>query len=107
MLCTLFPLPGYLDDQSNELLKLWLDYHGFGEFPNHIKYYTSIRHGTLLKEDYTTMKNHTLLKYIHNLMYHTQLNFHDETPNQILNMLSTLVLLSKTFYTTIGQCPTL
>ena len=31
MLHTLFPLPGYLDDQHGEFLKIWMDYHGFRE----------------------------------------------------------------------------
>ena len=40
-------------------------------------------------------------------MYYTQLYFIEDTPNQILHMLSTLLLWSKTSYTTIGQYPTL
>ena len=31
----------------------------------------------------------------------------EDTPNQILYMLSTLILWLKTFYTTVGQYPTL
>ena len=50
---------------------------------------------TLHKEEYTTIENHTLLKNIDNLMYPTQLNFSDDTPNQILHILSTLILWSK------------
>ena len=60
MLLTLFPLLGYLNDQCSEFLKLWMANHGFGEFPNLIKYYTTIGNGTLLKEEYTTTNNHTL-----------------------------------------------
>ena len=72
-----------------------------------IEYYTTIVNGTLLKEEYTTIETFTLLKDIDNLMYHAQLNFSEDTPNQILCMLSTLILWSKTFYTTIGHYPTL
>ena len=108
MLCTLFPLLDYLDDQCGESLESSLANHGFGDFPDLIiKYYTSIRNGTLLNEKYTTIENHTLLKDVRNLMYLTQLNFLEETPNQILHILSTLILWSKTFYTTICQEPTL
>ena len=82
-------------------------YHGFREFPNLIEYHTIIGNGTLLKEEYTTMENCTLLKDLDNLMYFTQLNFLEDTPNQIPDMLSTLVLWSKTFYTTISHYPTL
>ena len=35
------------------------------------------------------------------------MNFLQNTPNQILHMLSTLILWSKTLYTTSGQYPTL
>ena len=34
VLCTLFPLTGYLDDQCSKFLKLWMDYLGCGEFPD-------------------------------------------------------------------------
>ena len=98
----LTPLLGYLDDQCGEFLKLLMANLGFGEFPNIIKYYTTIGNCTPLKEEYTSMENHTLLKNIDNFMYPTQLNFMEDTPNQILHMLSTLILLSKTVYTTIG-----
>ena len=54
VLCTLFPLPGYLDDQHGELLKLWMDSLGFREFTNLIKYHTTIGKITLLKEEHTT-----------------------------------------------------
>ena len=60
---------GYLDDQCSEFLKLWMANLHFGEFPDLIKYYTTIRNGTLLKEEYTTITNHILLKDINNLMY--------------------------------------
>ena len=94
VLSTLFPLPGYLDDQCSEFLESWIAYLDLGEFPNLIKYYSTIGNGTLFKE-YTTIENHTLLKNIDNLMYPTQLNFSEDTPNQILHMLSTLILWSK------------
>ena len=90
VLCTLFPLPGYLDNQCSEFLELWMAIHGFREFPNLIeyyttigKYYTTIGNSTILKEEYTIIGNHTLLKDIDNLMYLTQLNFSEDTPNQI------------------------
>ena len=107
MLCTLFPLPGYLDDQHGKFLKLWMDSLGFREFPNLIEYYTTIINGALIKEKYTTIENYTLLKDVDNLIYHTQPNFSEDTPNQILHILSTLILWSKSFYTTIGQSLTL
>ena len=37
----------------------------------------------------------------------TQPYFKEDTPNQILLILSTLLLWSQNFYTTIGQYPTL
>ena len=40
-------------------------------------------------------------------MYLTELYFLEDTPNQILHMLSTHLLSMKTFYTTIGQYLTL
>ena len=40
-------------------------------------------------------------------MYLTQPYFLEDTPNQILHILSTLLLWAKTFYTTISQYPTL
>ena len=61
----------------------------------------------LLKIVHTTIENCTLLKDIKNFMYLTQPYFLEDTPNQILHMLSTPSLWSKTFYTTIGQYPTL
>ena len=77
-----------------EFLKLWMANHGFGEFPNLIKYYTTIGNGTLLKEEYTTTNNHTLHKD-KKFKYLTKLNFSEDTPNQILQMFSTLILWSK------------
>ena len=49
VLHTLFPLPDYLDDQHGEFLKIWMDYQGFREFPDLIKYCTTIGNCTLLK----------------------------------------------------------
>ena len=85
-------LLGYLDDQCSEFLELWMDSLGFGEFPNLIKYYTTIGNGTLLKEEHTTIENQTLLMDIDSLVYLPQLNFLEDIPNQILHMLSTLIL---------------
>ena len=48
MLHKLFPLPGYLDNQCGEFLELWMDYHGFRELPDLIKYCTTIGTSTLL-----------------------------------------------------------
>ena len=81
VLCTLFLLLSYPDDQCSEFLQSWID---FAEFPNLIKYYTSIGNSTLFKKEYNTIENCALLKDIDNLMYQTQLNFSDDTPNQIL-----------------------
>ena len=53
------------------------------------------------------MENHTLLKDIDSFLYLSQLYFLEDTTNQILHMLSTLMLWLKTFYPTIGQFPTL
>ena len=62
VLCTLFPLLGYLHDQDSEFLKLWMANHGLGGiFYNLIKYYTTNGNGTILKKEYTTIENHTLL----------------------------------------------
>ena len=72
VLHTLFPLTGYLDDQCGEFLESWMAYVEFEEFPDLIKYCTTIGNGTLHKEEYTTMENHTLLKDIENFMYLTQ-----------------------------------
>ena len=82
MLSTLFPLLVHLEDQCGEFLKSWMAYQDFKEFPNLIKYYTTIGNGTLLKQKCTTIKECTLLKEIK-------------------------LLWSKNFYTTIGQYPTL
>ena len=53
------------------------------------------------------MENYTMLKGIKNFMYLTQPYFVEDTPSQILHMLSTLILWLKIFYTTIGQYPIL
>ena len=82
-------------------------YQEFDEFPDLIEYYTTIGNGTLLKEEYTTIKECTLLKDIEHFLYLTQSYFSDDTPNQILHLMGTLISWSKTFYTTIGQYPTL
>ena len=107
VLTTMFPLPGHLEDQCSEFLKSWMAYLEFEEFPNLIKYYTTIGNGTLLKQKYTTIKECTPLKDIKNLMYLTHLYFLDSTPNQIQHIMSTLLSWSNRFYTTIGQYPTL
>ena len=97
----------YLDDQRGEFLESWMAYQEFDEFPDLIEYYTTIGNGTLLKEEYTTIKESALLKDIEHFLYLTQSYFSDDTPNQILHIMSTLILWSKTFYTTNGQYPTL
>ena len=107
VLSTLFPLLVHLDDQCSEFLKSWMAYLEFEEFPNLIDYYTTIGNRTLLKEESTTIKECTLLKDIKHFLYLTQSYFSDDTPNQILHVMSTLILWLKTFYTTIGQYPTL
>ena len=107
VLSTLFPLLVHLDDQCSEFLESWMAYQEFDEFPNLIEYYTTIGNGTLLKEEYTTIKECTLLKDIEHFLYLSQLYFLDNTPNQILHLMSTLTLWLKTFYSTIGQYPTL
>ena len=107
VLGTLFPLPLHLDDQHGEFLKSWMAYQEFDEFPDSIEYYTTIGNGTLLKEEYSTIKESTLLKDIEHFLYLTQSYFSNDTPNQILHLMSTLISWSKTFYTTTGQYPTL
>ena len=97
VLSTLFPLLGSLDDQHSEFLKSWMAYLDFKEFPNLIKYYTTIGTSTILKEEYNTIKECTLLKDTKYFMYLTQLYFSDNTPNQILHILSTLLLWMKNF----------
>ena len=106
MLGTLFPLPLHLDDQCGEFLESWMAYQEFDEFPNLIEYYTTIGNGTLLKEQYTTIKECTQLKDIEHFLYLTQLYFSDDTPNRILHLTMTLISWSKAFYTTTGQYPT-
>ena len=107
VLDTLFPLPVHLDDQCGEFLKSWMAYQELDKFPDSIEYNTTIGNGTLLKEEYTTIKECTLLEDIEHFLYLTQSYFLDDTPNQILHLMGTLILWSKTFYTTIGQYPTL
>ena len=107
MLGTLFTLPIHLDDRCGEFLESWMAYQELDEFPDLIEYYTTIGNGTLLKEEYTTIKECTLLKDIEHFLYLTQLYFSDDTPNQILHLMGKLILWSKTFFTTIGQYPTL
>ena len=101
----LFPLLVHLDDQRGEFLESWMAYQEFNKFPDLIEYYTTIGNGTLLREEYTTIKECTLLKDIKHFLYLTQSYFLDDTPNQILHLMSTLILWLKTFYATIG--PTL
>ena len=100
-------LLGHLEDQCGEFLKSWMAYLEFKEFPDLIEYYTTIGNGTLLKDQYTTIKECTLLKDIEHFMYLTQLYSLDNTPNQILHIMSTLLSWSKNFYTANGQYPTL
>ena len=107
VLGTLFPLPVHLDDQHGEFLESWMAYQEFDEFPDLIKYYTTIGNDTILKEECTTIKECSLLKDIKHFLYLTQVYFSDDTPNQILHIMSTLILWSKSFNTTIGQYPTL
>ena len=107
VLCTIFPLPGDLDNQCSEFPESQMAYLDFAEFPDLIKYYTTIGNCTILKEEYTTIENCTLLKDLESLMYLTQLNLSADTPNQVLHMMSTLILWLKTFYTTSGQYSTL
>ena len=107
LLSTLFPLPVHLDDQHGEFLESWMAYLEFDKFPNLIEYNTTIGNGRLLEQKYTTMKECTLLKDIEHFMYLTQSYFLDNTPNQILHSISTLLSWSKRFHTTIGHHPTL
>ena len=107
VLSTLFTLLVHLDDQCSEFLESWMAYQEFNKFPNLIEYYTTIGNGTLLKEEYTTIKECTILKDIEHFLHLTQSYFSDDTPNQIPHLMSTLILWSKTFYTTIGQYPNL
>ena len=84
-----------------------MSYLEFEEFPDLIEYYTTIGNGTLLKKKYTTIKECTLLKEIEHFMYLTQPYFSDNTLYQILQIMSTLLLWLKNFYTTVCQNPTL
>ena len=65
----------------------------FEELPNLIKYYT-------------ITGKHTLDKDLHYLEHITQSSFQEETPYQIMHMMSTLLLCPKLSYTTIGPYPT-
>ena len=107
VLTTMFPLPGHLEDQHSEFLESWMAYLEFDEFPDLIKYYTSIGNGTLLNQKYTTIKEGTLLKDIEHFMYLTQSYFLNNTPNQILHIMSTQLMWSKRFNTSIDQHLTL
>ena len=107
VLSTLFPVLVHLDDQCSEFLESWMAYLEFDKFPDLFEYYTTIGNGTLIKEEYTTIKECTLLKDIEHFMYLTQLYFLDNTPNQIIPIVSTLLIWLKRFNTTIGQYPTL
>ena len=49
VLHTLFPLPGYIDAQCSDFLKLWMDSISFGKFSDLIKYCTTIGNSTLIK----------------------------------------------------------
>ena len=82
VLSTLLPLLHYLDNQCGEFLKSWMAYLDFEEFPNLIKYYTTIGNCTLLKKEYTAIENCTLLTEIENSMYLTQLYFLEDTPTK-------------------------
>ena len=97
VLHTRFPLPGYLDDQHSEFLKLWLGYHGFRELLNLIEYYNTIINCTILKDEYNTIKIvHYLWTLTYDyLVYITQPKFREDTPNQILHVWSTLIMWSK------------
>ena len=66
-------------------------YQEFGEFPDLIEYYATIRKGTLLKEEYTTIKECTLVLNIKHFLNLTQSYFSDNTPNQILHLMSPLI----------------
>ena len=81
VLGTLFPLPLHLDDQHGEFLESWMAYQEFNEFPNLIEYYTTIGNGILFKEEYTTIKESTLLKDIEHFLYLTQSYLSNNTPN--------------------------
>ena len=86
----MFPLLSHLEDQCSEFLKSWMAYLDFKEIPNLIEYNTTIGQGTLLEEEYTTIKECTILEDIEHFMYLTQPYFLDNTPNQILYIMSTV-----------------
>ena len=77
VLSTLFPLLVHLDDQCGEFLKSWMAYLEFNEFPNLIKYYTTIGNGTVLKESTLQSKNAHYLRILNTLC---------TLPNHILQM---------------------
>ena len=95
VLSTLFPLLVHLDDKHGEFLKSWMAYLEYDKFSNLIEYYTTIGNCTLLKEEYTTIKECTLLNDIEHFLYHTHSYFLDNTPNQILSLMSILLLRLK------------
>ena len=70
-------------------------YLDFEEFPDVIEYHTTIINGTILNKEYSTIKECTLLKDIKHFTYHTQPYFLDNTLNQILYIMSTLLSWSK------------
>ena len=70
-------------------------YLDFEDFPDLIKYYTTIGNSTLLNEEYTTTHNCILLNDLDDLTYLTKLNFLEYTPNQIIQLLSILILCQK------------
>ena len=75
--------------------------------------FVTLSNTTLLLEIVQNLRKSTLplncthCKDIDNFMYHIQLKFLEDTPNQILHILITLILWLKSFYTTISQYPTL
>ena len=70
-----------------------------------VHYY--IGNGTLPKENYTAIKECTLLEDTKHFMYLTQSYFSDNTLNQILHIMSTLLSWLTNFYATVGKHPTL
>ena len=82
VLGTQFPLPVHLDDQCGEFPKSWMAHQEFNKFPDLIEYYTTIGNGTILTEEYTTIKECPLLKDIEHFLYLTQSYFFDNTPNE-------------------------
>ena len=92
VLSTLFPLLAYLEDQWSEVLShgcLILILKNFLTLLNNTQC-TVI--DTLLNQEYITIENHRLLNNIKNFTYLTLPYFLEDIPNQILHMLSTLIL---------------